>query len=93
MTNNKAAREAGLTTLNHIEIVKLLNTGAETMTFLAAALGISPAAMTHLADKLEGLGLLTRVRGSQDRRAVWLKLTPAGTALAARLDQSEPAVA
>ena len=28
-----------------------------------------------------------------DRRAVWLKLTPAGCALAAKLDQSEPAVA
>jgi DNA-binding MarR family transcriptional regulator len=94
MTNNKAARDAGLTTLNHIEIVKLLGTGPETLTFIAAALGVSTAAMTQIADKLERLGIACRIRGSRgsrDRRAVWLKLTPAGLTLAAKLDQAEPA--
>jgi DNA-binding MarR family transcriptional regulator len=93
MTNNNAARAAGLTTLNHIEIVKLLAAGPETMTTIAVTLGISSAAMPQIAAKLERRGLVERVRGSQDRRAVWLRLTPAGCSLAAQLDQSEPAVA
>ena len=93
MTNNKAARVAGLTTLNHIEIVKLLAAGPETMTFLAAALGVSSAALTQIADKLEGIRIVQRIRGSRDRRAVWLKLTPEGTALATKLDQAETAAA
>lgn len=88
-----AARKAGLTTLNHIETVRTLAAGAETMTTIAAGLGISTAAVTGIADKLEKLGLIERIRGSQDRRSVWLKLTPAGVSLAAKLDAPQAATA
>ncbi len=89
--NTTAARKAGLTTLNHIETVRALAAEPETMTALAARLSISTAAVTGIADKLEKLGLIERIRGAQDRRSVWLKLTPAGQALAAKLDQPQPA--
>lgn len=90
-TNTRAARQAGLTTLNHIETVRALVTGPETMTAVAAKLGISTAGLTHLADKLEKLGILERKRGTTDRRSIWLKLTAKGESLAAKLADPEPA--
>lgn len=82
-TNTSAARAAGLTSLNQAEIVRLLAEGPETMTALAAKLGVSTAGVTGIADKLEKLELLERHRGRQDRRSVWLKLTPHGRQIAA----------
>lgn len=49
---------------------------------LAEALEIGPATLTVTADTLERRGLIARSRGlPDDRRAVTLKLTPAGQAL------------
>lgn len=89
-TASTAARKAGLTTLNHIETVRALAAEPETMTALAGRLGISTAAVTGIADKLEKKGLIERIRGKQDRRSVWLKLTAAGQVLAAKLATPEP---
>jgi DNA-binding MarR family transcriptional regulator len=52
---------------------------------LAREYGIDASAVTRLIDRLEKRGLLTRVRSSEDRRAVRLALTPEGQALAARM--------
>src|SRR5579864_2578291 len=52
---------------------------------LAREYGIDASAVTRLVDRLEKRGLLTRVRSSEDRRAVRLALTPEGLALAARM--------
>ncbi|HXZ10341.1 MAG TPA: MarR family transcriptional regulator [Paraburkholderia sp.] len=52
---------------------------------LAREYGIDASAVTRLIDRLEKRGLLTRVRSSEDRRAVRLALTPEGLALAARM--------
>ncbi len=93
MINTTAARAAGLTCINHIETVRLLASGPETMTAVAERLGISTAGVTHLADKLEKLGILTRIRGTKDRRAIWLRLTPEGLALDGRLILPELATA
>jgi DNA-binding MarR family transcriptional regulator len=85
MTNNTAARKAGLTSINQVAAFQMLVTGPETMIAIATRLGISTAAVTDIADKLEKLGLIERVRGRQDRRSVWLKLTEKGKTLAASL--------
>lgn len=45
---------------------------------LAAELGVSPAAVVALCDRLEQRGYLERVRDEADRRIWWLGLTPAG---------------
>jgi DNA-binding MarR family transcriptional regulator len=70
---------------------------------LAAEEGISPPALSGYVDRLERAGLLERVRSSEDRRRVGLRLTDEGvklmrrirarrtTWLAERLQRLEPA--
>jgi DNA-binding MarR family transcriptional regulator len=45
---------------------------------LAQAEGISAPSLSAHVDRLESLGLITRVRSSDDRRRVGLELTPEG---------------
>jgi DNA-binding MarR family transcriptional regulator len=52
---------------------------------LAAEEGISPPAMSGHVDRLEAAGLLERVRSTQDRRRVGLRLTEEGTKLMRRV--------
>jgi MarR family transcriptional regulator for hemolysin len=52
---------------------------------LARAVGIEGPTLTRHLDGLEGAGLVERQRGTADRRAVQVQLTPAGQALHARL--------
>jgi DNA-binding MarR family transcriptional regulator len=40
--------------------------------------------MTHMADRLEEAGLVTRVQHAEDRRSTLIEITPAGRDLAAR---------
>lgn len=46
---------------------------------LAEALAITTSTVTRLCDRLERKGLLTRTRDLEDRREVWIELTPAGS--------------
>ena len=52
---------------------------------LAAEEGISPPAMSGHVDRLERAGLLERVRSSDDRRRVGLRLTDDGESLMRRV--------
>ena len=54
---------------------------------LAAVPGI-----TGLIDRLEGMGLLARERSTEDRRVVYVAITPQGLELLARLDEPEAAM-
>lgn len=45
---------------------------------LAHELGISPASVVPLCDRLEEQGYIERVRDTDDRRICWFQLTPAG---------------
>lgn len=54
---------------------------------LARHYGIDASAVTRLVDRLEKRQLLSRVRSSEDRRAVHLELTSDGYAIAARLPE------
>jgi len=49
-----------------------------TLRALAETEGISPPALSGHIDRLEGSGLLVRVRSTSDRRRVGLELTPKG---------------
>ena len=48
---------------------------------LAGELGVSPAAVVSVCDRLEQQGYIERVRDRDDRRILWLQLTPAGLEL------------
>ncbi|MBM2822068.1 MAG: transcriptional regulator protein [Thermoleophilia bacterium] len=52
---------------------------------LAAEEGISPPALSGHVDRLERAGLIERVRSSEDRRRVGLRLTDEGTRLLRRV--------
>jgi DNA-binding MarR family transcriptional regulator len=52
---------------------------------LAAEEGISPPAMSGHVDRLERAGLLDRVRSTEDRRRVGLRLTDEGAKLMRRI--------
>ena len=52
---------------------------------LAAQEGISPPALSGHVDRLESAGLLERVRSTEDRRRVGLRLTDEGTRLMRRI--------
>lgn len=52
--------------------------GVQKVTGLAGELGITPGAITSLSDKLISRGYISRVRDRQDRRIVYLEITPQG---------------
>ena len=52
---------------------------------LAAEEGISPPALSGNVDRLERAGLLERIRASEDRRRVGLRLTPEAGKLMRRI--------
>ena len=99
----QAPHTAGMT-LPQFRILKLLSERDYRAGELAEALEIGAATLTVTADTLERRGLIERARGlPDDRRAVVLRLTPAGHALfraikakavsgiSRLLEQSEPA--
>lgn len=65
----------------------LLQTGREiSHKRLAQTLALSAPALTLLLDRLQGRGLIERVRSQTDRRSQHVVLTEAGRALAERAD-------
>jgi DNA-binding MarR family transcriptional regulator len=48
---------------------------------LARELGVSPAAVVPVCDRLEQEGYIRRVAGTEDRRITWVELTTAGAHL------------
>ena len=52
---------------------------------LAGHLGVSPAAVVKVCDRLEARGYVERVRDTADRRVQWFQLTTAGAAIFKRL--------
>jgi Transcriptional regulators len=73
----------------HAGLMTALNLGAAaSQQDLAAKLGVAPSLVVSLADQLEALGAVQRVRDPQDRRRQVLTLTEHGREL---LDQCEAA--
>lgn len=69
----------------------LVSYGPLTVGELAGHLRLSRAATTELVDRVEGRGLVARVRDHRDRRRVYVRITDAGrtTATSAARDEAE----
>ena len=75
----------GLTNAQWIPLFKLYVGSASTVAELARECELDAGAMTRTLDRLEGKGLLRRVRSSEDRRVVNLELTDEGRASAQQI--------
>jgi DNA-binding MarR family transcriptional regulator len=61
-----------------------LHGGPQPAGAIAATVGLTPAAVTSLLDRLEARGLLKRGRTARDRRKVMVEITPEARMLAER---------
>lgn len=80
-TTQKAVRTVGLEKHDYFTLHALLireTPGHATAGELAAATGVSNAAMTGRIDRLVGLGLARRLPSEDDRRVVHVQVTDAG---------------
>lgn len=55
-----------------------VESGKQTVSDLAQVCEVTPANITGIVDRLERDGLVTRARSEQDRRVVFVALTPGG---------------
>lgn len=74
-------------TFSQFITLKELAIGTAGVTELARAAQLNPGAMTRLLDKLESRGFVVRVADPDDRRALNIHLTEAGTAIWEDIDQ------
>jgi DNA-binding MarR family transcriptional regulator len=59
-------------------VLRQLRGGPQTVGRLGADVGLSPASVTRLVDRLEKRGLVARSRDAEDRRRVDVRLTSHG---------------
>ncbi len=59
-------------------VISAAGADALTMNSTAAAMKLSSAAITGIADKLESAGFITRRTARVDRRVIWLEITERG---------------
>jgi DNA-binding MarR family transcriptional regulator len=79
--------EAGLTMAQMVALYVLDHLGPQSVTAIASFLNLSPAATSHLVDRLVGCGFVGRTENPVDRRHKSIAITRAGQALAARVHQ------
>lgn len=84
--SSRALEKVGLKPVDFV-VLKTLSAQAATPKRLAVQLGLTKAAVTYIADKLESRGLVRRVRKAEDRRHVVLVLTKRGARILARAEQ------
>lgn len=75
---NRLEEEGGISPSQFYLLRLLQRRGVLTVSDLAARLGMTAAGATGLVDRLVKSGLVTRRRDEQDRRVVWVELSPAG---------------
>jgi DNA-binding MarR family transcriptional regulator len=79
--------EAGLTMAQMVALHVLGHAGAHSVSAVAACLRLSPAATSHLIDRLVGGGLVARSEDPDDRRHKRIAITAAGRALIDRVQE------
>ncbi|MCP5182127.1 MAG: MarR family transcriptional regulator [Pseudomonadales bacterium] len=77
--SRELARTASLTA-SRLVVLKILANGPTTAGTIAERAGISQTTVTLLLNKLEAMALVRRQRSEDDRRRVWVELTPQGRA-------------
>jgi len=65
-------------TMTQLSVLRRLRGGPQTVGRLGAEVGLSPASVTRLVDRLEKRGLVARSRDVEDRRRVDVRLTSHG---------------
>ncbi len=75
-----AAEQFGMSE-EHFHILRHIRKGCDSVSTLAEARHISRAAASQAVDALVEKGLVSRKQNDQDRRHIFLDLTPAGSAL------------
>lgn len=71
-------------TLTQLSVLRLLRGGPQTVGRLGTEVGLSPASVTRLVDRLERRNLVSRSRDAVDRRRVDVSLTLDGERLLGR---------
>jgi len=79
--------QAGLTMAQMVSLYILDFKGPQSVTAIASFLNLSPAATSHLVDRLVTSGFVGRTEDPVDRRQKRVVITRAGHALAARVHQ------
>ncbi len=80
-----AGAEAGLTPTRVSVLLHAVREGQARLSEVALAEGINPTMLSRVVGELVDSGLLERVSDERDRRAAWVKATPAGRRLAQRM--------
>jgi DNA-binding MarR family transcriptional regulator len=80
-----AGTEAGLTPTRVSVLLHAVREGQTRLSEVAGAEGINPTMLSRVVGELVDAGLLERVSDERDRRAAWVKATPAGRRLAERM--------
>lgn len=75
---DKRLRDCDLTSAQWGPLMRLEKAGDSTVAELARWLQLDAGSMTRLLDRLEKKGLCQRLRSTEDRRVVRVRLTPAG---------------
>src|SRR5687768_8082282 len=79
----EALRDSPTPTQTQMELaVELAQEGPATVRDLARRLGVTPAAVSLLVDRMAEHGWVERERGEADRRVVWVRLTPPAQGMA-----------
>jgi len=65
-------------TMTQLAVLRRLRGGPQTVGRLGAEVGLAPASVTRLVDRLEKRGLVARSRDAEDRRRVDVRLTAHG---------------
>jgi DNA-binding MarR family transcriptional regulator len=89
--SEQAARGAGLTPQQHQAILMirgLASQSAATVNALADQLQLKPQTAVGLVDRLEKAGLVRRQRDAEDRRRVFIHLTPKSEAVLESLSRA-----
>ncbi|HUO69185.1 MAG TPA: MarR family transcriptional regulator [Solirubrobacteraceae bacterium] len=76
---------AGLTPTRISVLLHVARRGSLRLSELAADEGLNPTMLSRVVADLADSGLLERVSDRGDRRAAWVKVTPAGKRLAERM--------
>ncbi|WP_433204004.1 MarR family winged helix-turn-helix transcriptional regulator [Dactylosporangium sp. CS-047395] len=75
---NLATLGADVTLPQYRTLVLLAGAGPQRSAVLARELGVAPSTLTRMCDRLVRKSLVHRFHRHNDRRSIWLGLTPAG---------------
>jgi DNA-binding MarR family transcriptional regulator len=73
--------------VGQVRVCSILREGPRTMSAISKELGISLSGTTQIADRLERVGLVERIGGTDDRRVKSLQLTPHGVEVMRRRNE------